>query len=477
MNLTNYYDFEKLRDIKKKVKKVFFFRICGTGMGSAACLLKEAGYEVEGTDSMFYPPMSTYIKKSGIPVSELSKIDLKEELKKYDLIVVGNVVARSSDDARIIEESGVPFCSFPAAIGAFILEDKKVIGLSGTHGKTTTTYLGLQVFENLGAAPGYLIGGVMSERPSASVGTGNIFLIESDEYDSAYFEKFSKFQSYSINDLVITSVEYDHADIFSSIDDIKNEFSNLIKKVNGVIACHDWEQVRALKESFPQKKWNDYGKETIEIVEQSQNGTQFNLKYDNDTLSFNTNVIGAHNIYNLSAVIIVALNSGYTTEQIQAVINNLKMVQRRQEVKGIFQGSPVIDDFAHHPTAVRETINAIQVKYPDQKINVYLEPGSATARSDLFQSEFVSALKGASSVVLITPQRATTAMGRGDLDVKKLVSDLNESKVITKAVDNFDDLLSEIKKNSNESSVQLVMSNSTCLGLWSSDFAKDLKSS
>ncbi|TGD46667.1 Mur ligase domain-containing protein, partial [Halobacteriovorax sp. Y22] len=171
MNLANYMDITKLQDVTN-VKKVFFYRICGTGMGAAACLLKESGLEVAGADRMFYPPMSTYLESSGIDIFNLEDENLKDIIKGYDLIVVGNVVARQSDDARMLEELGIPFCSFPAAIGAFVLKNKKVVGVSGTHGKTTTTYFGVQLFEKLGMNPGYLIGGVMDERPPARTGEG-----------------------------------------------------------------------------------------------------------------------------------------------------------------------------------------------------------------------------------------------------------------------------------------------------------------
>ena len=219
MNLTNKLDYSDLKKIQKDIKRVFFYRVCGTGMGAAACLLKEKGYEVEGGDTNFYPPMSTYLESTGIPLHKLEKID-QEFLKSFDLIVVGNVVPNGSPDARLIEELGVNFSSFPTAIGALVLSDVNVIGIAGTHGKTTTTYFATQIFENLKADPGYLIGGVMVGRPSSKLGNGKYFFIESDEYDSAYFEKISKFRSYAIDNLILTSLEYDHADIFASVEAI-----------------------------------------------------------------------------------------------------------------------------------------------------------------------------------------------------------------------------------------------------------------
>jgi len=473
MDLSNYHNFQKLKSNESKFKKIFFYRICGTGMGAAACLLKAAGYEVAGADKMFYPPMSTYLDNSGIDVFKLDDIDLKEVSKNYDLIVVGNVVAKSSDDARDIENSGTAFCSFPAAIGAFVLEKKKVVGLSGTHGKTTTTYMGVQVFEKLGAKPGHFIGGVMGDRAPANIGEGDFFFIESDEYDSAYFEKYSKFQSYSIDNLVITSLEFDHADIFSSIDDIKNEFRQVIPKSEFVVGCSDWNYINELKSERIQRSWIDYGNDSINILEESPLGTKFSLKLENKT-TFKTNVVGKHNILNLSSIIHVAHKAGYSNSEIQNAITDLKMVQRRQELKGKYKSSLIIDDFAHHPTAVEETIKAIKVKYPEYKIHACLEPGSATARSDIFQKQFVSALNLADRITVIAPTRPTTAIGHGDLDVKALVKELESTGTNSLAVEMLEKLVDRIEEYSDEKVVHLVMSNSSCLGLWSSEFVKKI---
>lgn len=476
MNLKNYLSIDKLN--KSNFKKIFFYRICGTGMGAAACLLKEAGFEVEGADSMFYPPMSNYLESSGIKYFKLSDINIQTKLKEYDLIVVGNVVAGSSTEAREIEELGVPFCSFPAAIGAFVLKDKTVIGLSGTHGKTTTTYLGAQVFESLKEDCGYFIGGVMDDRPPSKLGKSKYFFIESDEYDSAYFEKYSKFQSYCINQLIITSLEYDHADIFSSIEDIKNEFRNVIPKVDSVIGCLGWNEIENLKKEFhkisTKVTWKDYGENNTKIIEESEIGTKFELISGNEKLIFKTNIVGFHNIQNLSAIIEVALSYGFTAFEIQSSLGDLKMVKRRQEYKGLYNGAILIDDFAHHPTAVLETIKAIKIRYPNKKVNIFLEPGSATARSDIFQKEFLESLYGANMCTIIKPARPTSAKNHGDLNVSLIAENLLKKNIDSAVVTNFDDLLFRIQKFSDSNTVNLVMSNGACLGLWSSEFAKTL---
>ena len=280
MNLENYLNYENIKKNKSTIKRIFFYRICGTGMGSSACLLKSAGYEVSGADKMFYPPMSTYLEESKIEVHSLDDFELESLKGEVDLIVVGNVVSGKSDEAREIEKLGIPFCSFPAAIGALILDQKKVIGLAGTHGKTTTTYLGIQVFENLKLNPSYLVGAVLDDMPSALMTDSEYFFIESDEYDSAYFEKFSKFRSYSVDHLVLTSLEFDHADIFETLEDIKDEFRAIIPNVKQNIVCSDWDSIIDIYDHMGENV-DFYGEKNVLIKEANKNGTSFEVTFNN----------------------------------------------------------------------------------------------------------------------------------------------------------------------------------------------------
>ncbi|MBY0414826.1 MAG: hypothetical protein K2Q18_11700, partial [Bdellovibrionales bacterium] len=357
MNLINKLDYSTLKKLQKDIKRVFFYRVCGTGMGAAACLLKEKGFEVEGGDANFYPPMSTYLESTGIPLHKLENVD-QAFLKKFDLIVVGNVVPNGSPDALLIEGSGVKFSSFPTAIGALVLSEVNVIGIAGTHGKTTTTYLATQVFENLNTNPGYLIGGVMEGRPSSRLGSGKYFFIESDEYDSAYFEKISKFRSYSIDNLILTSLEYDHADIFASVEAIKDQFRAAIPHIEKkFIFTADYVAAIELFNEFAtddKSRWMKYGENSEvgpKILKSGPTGTNFQIKYNKEEYNFDTNLIGRHNILNLASVILYALTEGFTKQQIAGAVSNLQMVKRRQEVRGIYKGALVIDDFAHHPRA------------------------------------------------------------------------------------------------------------------------------
>ncbi len=479
MNLTHKLDFNDLKKFQKDIKKIFFYRVCGTGMGAAACLLKEKGYDVQGGDSNFYPPMSTYLESTGIPLFKIDQVT-SDFLKTFDLIVVGNVIPNEGVDAKIIEELGVKFCSFPTAIGALVLNEVNVIGIAGTHGKTTTTYLATQVFEKLGTNPGYLIGGVMEDRPSSRLGSGKYFFIESDEYDSAYFEKISKFRSYSLDNLILTSLEFDHADIFNSIEDIKNQFRAAIPYISKTfIISVDYLASLELFNEFSngdKSRFIKYGEKSEigpKILESNELGTRFQIRFNKEDYIYETNLIGKHNILNLSSVIIYALSEGFAHQEILKAIKDLQMVKRRQEVRGTYKGALLIDDFAHHPRAVELTLDGIITKYPNRKVHVVMEPNSATARSAIFQKEFSEALKRATSVIFTKPNRPSNAK-IGDLDIYKIIEEVKASGRPGSVVGDLSELLVEIEKIAIPENLILVLSNGTCLGLWDSEFTKNL---
>lgn len=478
MNLANKISYEDLIKIKTKVKKIFFYRICGTGMGACACLLKEQGYHVEGGDNNFYPPMSQYLESTGIKTLNLNEMD-PSYLKEFDLIVVGNVVPRNSNDARVIEECNTQFISFPSALGALVLKDQNVVGIAGTHGKTTTTYFLSQMFESFGLNPGYFIGGVMDGRAPSRLGDGKYFFIESDEYDSAYFEKISKFRLYSLDHLILTSLEYDHADIFENVEQIKNEFRELIPNVSGQhIYCSEYEENSNLGNEFPHPNQLYYGIGS-EIgphdIVVKDNKSFFNLFYKGKEIKFETNMIGNHNILNITSCILFALQEEMEVLKIQESVKKLSLVKRRQEFRGYFGKSIVIDDFAHHPKAVAVTIEATKDCYPDKKIIVVMEPNSATARSSIFQDDFTESLKLADKVLVTKIAKHTTAKNADDLDLNKMMNDLNTADVESFIVNDLEELRGKLNQYKTCDNVILVLSNGTCLGLWQSTFVDELE--
>ena len=461
-----------LISLKLKYQRIFFYRICGTGMGAAASLLKEKGFDVQGGDHQFFPPMSDYLNKTEIPCHNLSEIDDKS-LREFDLIVVGNVVPKNSDDAKRIESLGVAYCSFPAVLGAFILQDENVVGISGTHGKTTTSYYMVQILESLGKNPGHVIGGVIEGRASSRLGDGSYFVIESDEYDSSYFEKFSKFHSYFIDHLILTSLEFDHADIFQSVEDIQLEFKDLLKKIPGkIIANSDYP---AIREIVAEACW--YGEKSSngpKVIKESRVGTEFEIDFEKQKYRFQTNIFGRHNILNLSSVLHFLLGEGFAHNELNKSLKNLKNVKRRQEVRGHWNKALLIDDFAHHPKAVKLTLESFKIQYPFIKLSVVFEPASATARSDLFRREFAEGLSVADSIAVIKPKKETTVKNSKTLQVDKLSSELRTLGKYCHIIETFQDLTHYLNENSKQECIIAVLSNGTCMGLWESELVENL---
>lgn len=505
MDLKYLVEADYLRENRDKFKRIFFYRICGTGMGGAATLLKERGYDVEGADTEFYPPMSDYLRSSNIKCHQLDNVtDLY--LKSFDLIIMGNVVARGSEHAKRVENLGIPFTSFPCAIGALFLADQNVVGIAGTHGKTTTTYFLVQLFNKLGFNSGYLVGGVLPNRNSAVMGDGSYFFIESDEYDSAYFHKMSKFHFYYIDHLILTSLEYDHADIYDSLDAIEGEFSKLFPNIKkSFIINSDYQSAIKLynnaKDRIKEREWLFYGESSTsgphydgnknenknEVVFE-EDRTIFTLNLGGKKEQFVTNITGKQNIFNLTVAIIFAYNEKIAIEKIKAAVISLQMVKRRQEVRGNYRGAIVIDDFAHHPTAVKLTVENIRIRYPHKHMVVVFAPSSATARSSIFQDDFFKSLKvgegGADQVILVTPPRAANIKHAGNLDCYLMRDNIQKVGIPVEVVSSLNDLLSSIDKSVNKTnkvigndcndSVILILSNGSVLGLWESEFVKNL---
>ena len=494
LNLSNYWPSEKIASHAGRIKRIFFLRIAGTGMGAAACLLRDAGFEVEGADEVFYPPMSTYLAQAKIKLHDLKTLDLAY-LKNFDLLVVGNVIARQSTWAIELEKLGVPFCSFPAALGGLFLKDQNVVAIAGTHGKTTTTFLAVQVWQHLGLDPGYLIGGVLPHLPSAHRGDGHYFFIEADEYDSAYFEKISKFRMYEVDHLILTSLEFDHADIFPDVKAIEDQFKAILPRISTTLITNStypsaktlavvWEKQHAGSALF-------YGQDFPKIKQATSNQTIFSLLWpragaitssssssssSSHEIEFTTNLVGAHNILNLSSVLLFALQEGFAVADLQKAVQNLSLAKRRQEVRGKFQGAVIIDDFAHHPRAVAVTIAAIKTAYPDREVAVVFDPHSATARSDIFEREFAQALRAVKQVCLVSIDRPTSVKHHQDINLQHIQHDLLAHQTDAIISQDLAQLRAWIQQTATPQKVILILSNGTCLGLWESDFPQQLSS-
>jgi UDP-N-acetylmuramate: L-alanyl-gamma-D-glutamyl-meso-diaminopimelate ligase len=480
MDLKHLISQDELLGRRAQIKKVFFYRICGAGMGPAAVLAKQAGFQVEGADSAFYPPMSTFLETTGIPLYKLDVVT-PEFLRQYDLVVVGNSVSGKAEVARMIEQTGVPFTSFPAALGALVLKDKNVIGIAGTHGKTTTTYFMTQLLEKLGQNPGYLVGGIIEGREPAKLGD-KYFAIESDEYDSAYFHKISKFRLYELKNMILTSLEFDHADIFASVEKIEDEFRDVLPKLSGtVIFNQEYPSAMKLFGEYAGKKsgqqWLLYGAGSDlgpHQVKSFENGSSFVLRWRGEDVLFNSSVVGMHNVLNLTSCIVYLLQEGFAVSEVQRACTELEMVKRRQEIRGTYREMVVIDDFAHHPRAITVTLDAIRARFKGRKVITVFEPISATARSSIFQNEFRDSLAASDKVIIAKPDLPTTALGGKDLDGELLASEIKKQGKEAVCVHQLEDLRKVIDQYAEKDAALLILSNRTCLGLWESGFVQEL---
>jgi UDP-N-acetylmuramate: L-alanyl-gamma-D-glutamyl-meso-diaminopimelate ligase len=482
MDLSNLISQADLIKRRLNIKKIFFYRICGAGMGPAAVLVKQAGYDVEGADSAYYPPMSTFLETTGIPLHNLNDVT-PDFLRHYDLIVVGNSVSGKAEAARMIEKAGVPFTSFPSALGSLVLKEKNVIGIAGTHGKTTTTFFMTQLLEKLDQNPGYLVGGIIEGRDPAKLGD-KYFVIESDEYDSAYFHKISKFRLYELNNMILTSLEFDHADIFSSVEKIEDEFRDVIPAMRSTLVFNqEYPSAMKLYRDYFGKntaqKWYLYGSGSEtgpHDVKTFENGSEFTIVWKGEKIPFKSSVVGQHNVLNLTSCVLFLLAEGFDVARLQKAALEIGMVKRRQEVRGRYRETIVVDDFAHHPRAITVTLDAIRARFKDKKIVTIFEPISATARSNIFQNEFRDSLAGADKVIIAKAGIATTALGGQDLDVELLAREISARGKSACVTSRLEELRGKIDEYIDKNSVLLVLSNRTCLGLWESEFVQELKS-
>ena len=357
--------------------KIHILGICGTFMGGLAQILQESGHEVSGTDLQFYPPMSDQLNSMGITL--ISGYE-SSNLPKADLYVIGNALSRGNESVEYILNEKLPFKSGPEILGE-ILKEKNVIAVSGTHGKTTTAYMIAHILKQNKKDIGYLVGGISPNfKDSASLGSDNIFVIEADEYDSAFFDKRSKFIHYSPNTLLINNIEFDHADIFKNIDDIKKQFHHLIKIIpsqgNVIYFAEDKNSHELIKMGSWSKKLK-VGEGNYKIDYKNKDFYYKDKKYSLSELP----LIGDHNFKNyVSAIIAASLHSIPIENSIDA-LKNFDGVKRRLEFKGAFKNIKIYDDFAHHPTAIAYTSNAIRTKYKNKKILALIELGSNTMSS------------------------------------------------------------------------------------------------
>jgi UDP-N-acetylmuramate: L-alanyl-gamma-D-glutamyl-meso-diaminopimelate ligase len=411
------------------VKSVHFTGICGTAMASAAAAMQEKGYQVTGSDQNVYPPMSTFLADRKIDVmSGFAETNLSH---KPDLVVIGNAISRGNPEAEAVLEKKLRFCSLPELLKEIFIRGKRSLVVSGTHGKTTTTALLAWVFEHNGLNPSYLIGGIPNNLGQGARFTNSEwFIIEGDEYDTAFFDKRSKFVHYLPEVAIINNLEFDHADIFDNLAAVQTSFKHFIRLIprNGLLLANgDDPNLSPLLgvTHCPVKRFGLGDDNSVHA---------FNLKlaptaseFEIPSFKFHINLVGELNVRNALAVVACGKHCGLSNKQIQSAFDTFKGIKRRMEVRGISGGVTVVDDFGHHPTAIRETLRALRIKYPTQKIWAIFEPRSNTTRRNLFQTELVNAFADANGVIVSQVARLELLSPSQRLDPERLIRDLQAS--------------------------------------------------
>jgi len=454
------------------IDDVYLIGICGTGMGALAGLFKEAGYDVRGADDGVYPPMSTHLAEQDIPVIE--GYDPSHLDPAPDLTVVGNACTPTHPEATYARDERLVQQSFPEALGhCFLTDDRRPLVVTGTHGKTTTTGLIVHLLRHAGLDPGYLIGGVpQSGAGSYALGRDAPFVIEGDEYDSAYFDKRPKFMHYRPQHAIVTSVEFDHADIFQDLSDYRTAFESFVSLIDedGIVAlCGDNDHVHSLAQ-HTSAQVQTYGLNANNDVRATNcsatsTGQHFTLHMGGSTRDVFLPMQGRHNVQNALAAAILARAEGLSLDEIDAGLRTFQGMKRRQEVRGCPNDVLVLDDFAHHPTAVRVTLDGVRAAHPDRRIVAVFEPRSNSSRRKAFETEYGAAFDTADRVFLKAPPVRHNDDAENMLDPQRVVTRIEDRGTPASAFEDIDAMLPRLIDTLQPRDVALLMSNGSFDGL------------
>ncbi|THB79843.1 MAG: UDP-N-acetylmuramate:L-alanyl-gamma-D-glutamyl-meso-diaminopimelate ligase [Desulfobacteraceae bacterium] len=435
----------------------------GTGMGTLACMLKDSGYSITGSDRNIYPPMSDQLRDHDIRVFE--GYDPKNLDHDPDLVIIGNVVTRQNPEAAAVMERGLPYLSMPQAINRFFAKDKKIILVTGTHGKTTTSSIMAHMLYHAGLDPSFIIGGVLKDFDTGfHIGAGEYLVIEGDEYDTAFFDKESKFLHYDPAITILTGIEFDHADIFNDLDHIKQSFIKLMHKLSpdsllvASSVCETAAEVIPASES----RLVRYGNEgfTCSGYRVEQQESRFAIFDHGQTCcEVRTGLQGEHNASNILACVAAAREIGLSSEAIEAALSDFSGIKRRQEIRGVKQGITVMDDFAHHPSAVKETIAAVKPFYSNGRVIAVFEPRTNTSMRRIFQDVYPAAFAEADLVCIAKPTMMSKIPEKERVDPQKLVNDIRQNGNEARFFENTDAIVEFLRIESRQNDLILIMSN------------------
>ena len=443
------------------IKSIHFTGIGGTAMAAAAAALVDKGFTVTGSDMNVYEPMASFLAAKKLTV--MNGYDERNLAHKPDLVVIGNAISRGNPEAEYALDHKLRYCSLPELLREFFIRGKRSLVVSGTHGKTTTTSLLTWVFEHNGLNPSYLIGGIPNNfTQGARFTDSEWFIIEGDEYDTAFFDKRSKFIHYLPEVAIVNNVEFDHADIFENLAAIQKTFSHFIRLVprNGLLLGNgdDANLAKLLNVTHCPVKRFGLG---------ADNAVQgFNLRFgptatefEIPSFKFHLNLVGELNVRNALAVIGAAKHCGLSNKQIQSAFDTFKGIKRRLEVKGIAGGVTVIDDFGHHPTAIRETLRALRIKYAKEKIWAVFEPRTNTTRRNVFQAELAASCVDADAVIVSQIARLEQLAPEERLDPKLLMEEISQGGKPSAYLPDADAIVAHLAQHAQGGDVVCVFSN------------------
>ncbi len=454
-------------------KHIHLIGICGTAMASLAGMLQERGFRVTGSDAAAYPPMSTFLESLGIPVAQPfaeSNLD-----PKPDLVVVGNALSRGNVELERVLDQRIPFCSLPQILHDEFLVGKDVLVVVGTHGKTTTTSMLSWIFETAGLQPSFLIGGIAENfGRSFGLGDGKHFILEGDEYDTAFFDKGPKFMHYFPDSVILTSVEFDHADIYKDLDAVEMAFKrlvNLVPRRGRIVAFDSGASINGcLQKAFcPVERYgtSDRANWKITNLKLNQERTSWSVLRDSKAWAdFDFALGGEYNVWNATAAAALAANYEISKDVIAQALKTFRSVKRRLEVKAEVNGITIIDDFAHHPTAIEQTIHALRARYPESRLWVVLEPRSNTMRRNVLQDALARRLALADQVVIAAIFKSEAIPEAERLDLNRVVGEIQKRGKPARILADADAIATAIAPELRQRDVVAILSNGGFGGIY-----------
>jgi UDP-N-acetylmuramate: L-alanyl-gamma-D-glutamyl-meso-diaminopimelate ligase len=464
-----------------KPKHIHLIGICGTAMASLAGMLQERGFRVTGSDAAAYPPMSTFLESLGIPVAQpFAESNLGSHSDpRPDLVVVGNALSRGNVELERVLDERIPFCSLPQILHDEFLVEKEVLVVAGTHGKTTTTSMLAWIFETAGLQPSFLIGGIAENfGRSFGLGDGKHFILEGDEYDTAFFDKGPKFLHYFPDSLILTSVEFDHADIYKDLDAVETAFKRLVNLVprRGRIVAFDSGDPsseslnRCLQKAFcPVERYGASNRASWRIANLNlgEERTSWSVVRDGKPWAdFEFPLGGEYNVWNATAAAALAANYEISKDLIAKALETFRSVKRRLEVKAQVNGITIIDDFAHHPTAIEQTILALRARYPKSRLWVVLEPRSNTLRRNVLQDALSRSLALADQVVIAAIFKSEAIPEAERLDLQRVIDEIQKRGKQARIFADADAIVNAIAPELRERDVVAILSNGGFGGIY-----------